>query len=57
MHTLLLMDDKIILSTSREKCLEKVGIMMSYCNSYGMVVNEKRLSFLLSMEMAGIENR
>ena len=47
MHTLLLMDDTVILSTSREKCLEKVGIMMSYCNSYGMVVNEKKTKFFV----------
>lgn len=47
MHTLLLMDDTVILSTSREMCIEKMGIMLDYCHSYGMVVNEKKTKFFV----------
>ena len=43
MHTLLLMDDTVILSTSREMCMKKIGIMLDYCTSYGMIVNEKKI--------------
>ena len=41
MHTLLLMDDTVIVSTSRHKMVEKLKVLIEYCNSYGMVINEK----------------
>ena len=44
LHALLLMDDTVILATSREMCIEKMKAVLNYCENYGMVINEKRLS-------------
>ena len=41
LHTLLLMDDAVILSTSREMCLRKFEIVCRFCRESGMVINEK----------------
>ena len=45
LHTLLFMDDAVILSTSREMCERKLNIVMRYCNNYGMSINEKKTKF------------
>ena len=39
LHILMLMDDTVILATSRNKLLEKLGILYDYCDTHGMVVN------------------
>ena len=44
MHTLLMMDDTVVVSTSRDKCIQKLETVIDYCNSYGMVINEKKTS-------------
>ena len=47
MHTLLMMDDTVIMSTSREKMVEKLEVLVEYCHSYGMVINEKKTKFFV----------
>ena len=46
LHTLMLMDDTIILATSRERLEEKVQ-KKKYCKEYGMVVNEKKTKLMV----------
>lgn len=38
MHVLLLMDDTVVLSTSREKCMEKFPVVLDYCHDNGMEI-------------------
>ena len=47
LHVLLLMDDAVILSSSREMCEKKLNIVLEYCNQYGMVINEKKTTFFV----------
>lgn len=47
LHTLLLMDDMVILATSREMCLKKLNVVLDYCQEYGMVLNESKTKFLV----------
>ena len=47
MHTLLLMDDTVIVSTSRKKMEEKLDVLVEYCDTYGMVINEKKTKFFV----------
>lgn len=47
LHTLLLMDDMVILATSREKCLQKLADVLNYCREYMMVLNEKKKKFFV----------
>ena len=46
-HCLMLMDDTVIMSTSREKCIEKLGVLMQYCSDSGMVINSKKTKFMV----------
>ena len=45
LHALLFMDDTVIIATSRQKCVEKMKIVLKYCNEYGMVLNSKKTKF------------
>ena len=47
LHALLLMDDTVLVATSREKCLKKMDVVMRYCEEYGMVINEKKTKFFV----------
>ena len=47
LHCLLLMDDAVILATSREMCFRKLHIVLKYCDEYGMVLNEKKSKFFV----------
>ena len=47
LHMLLLMDDTVIVATSREMCIKKFDIMMNYCNEYGMQLNDKKSKFFV----------
>ena len=44
-HALLLMDDTVILATSRERCVAKFRIVLQYCNEYGMSINANNTKF------------
>eukprot|EP00914_Ancora_sagittata_P013200 GHVO01025695.1.p2 GENE.GHVO01025695.1~~GHVO01025695.1.p2 ORF type:complete len:160 (-),score=20.69 GHVO01025695.1:32-511(-) len=47
LHVLMLMDDTIILASNRQRAQEKVRILTSFCEKYGMVVNEKKTKFMV----------
>ena len=47
LHALLLMDDTVILATSREMCINKVKAVLDYCEEYGMEINEKKTKFMV----------
>ena len=39
LHLLILMDDTVILATSRERLIEKLDILHEYCITHGMLIN------------------
>ena len=47
LHVLMLMDDTIILATSRTKLVEKLNILYDYCEDSGMVVNNDKTKFMM----------
>ena len=46
LHLLMLMDDTVIVATSREKLCEKLSILVVWCNGCGMVINEDKTKFM-----------
>ncbi len=44
MYVLLLMDGKVVLATSREKCL---SVVLDYCHEYGMEINVIKTKFFV----------
>ena len=42
LHALLLMDDTVIVATSRVNCEAKLKASIDYCNEYGMGINVKK---------------
>ena len=46
-HCLLLMDDSVLLSTSRHRAIEKLRIMMEFCRQYGMEMNCGKTKFMV----------
>ena len=47
LHALLLMDDTVILATSRDMCIKKMNVVVDYCREYGMVLNESKTKFFV----------
>ena len=47
LHALLLMDDTVILATSRDMCIKKLNVVIDYCRNYGMVLNENKTNFFV----------
>ena len=47
LHVLVLMDDTVILSTSRQGMLRKLSLMKKYCSDYGMIVNQAKTKFMV----------
>ena len=47
LHLLILMDDTVLLATSRENMKKKVKLLMDFCDKYGMVVNEKKTKLMV----------
>ena len=47
LHVLMLMDDTVILATSREMCINKFNAVLNYCEKYGMEINEKNTKFMV----------
>ena len=39
-HALMLMDDTVLLATTRDRMIEKFTVLMSFCKKYGMFTNE-----------------
>jgi hypothetical protein len=47
LHCLLLMDDTVILATTKERAVEKFTIMDEYCKEYGMIINTKKTMYMI----------
>ncbi len=47
LHILVLMDDTVLLATTRERMLHKIGLMKTFCDNYGMKVNEAKTKFFV----------
>ncbi len=47
LHVLVLMDDTVILSTSRQGMQRKLSLMKTYCSDYGMIVNQTKTKFMV----------
>ena len=47
LHCILFMDDTAIMATSKEKCIEKIKIMIDFCNRYGMKINFSKTMFMV----------
>ena len=43
----MLMDDTVLLASTREKIIEKFTILMKFCEKYGMVVNELKTQMMV----------
>ena len=46
LHVLMLMDDTVIVATSRGKLCEKLNVLVKWCNRSGMVINEEKTEFM-----------
>ena len=47
LHILLLMDDTVLLSTTREGLIKKFEIVCEFCTRYGMKINKKKTKFMV----------
>ena len=47
LHILVLMDDTILLSTTRCGMMEKVNLLNQFCNSHGLKVNVNKTKFFV----------
>ena len=41
LHSLLMMDDSVIMATSKERFIEKINILIQFCEDQGMVINDE----------------
>ena len=46
-HALMLMDDTVLLASSREMIIDKFGALMGFCKDYGMVVNKVKTKLMV----------
>ena len=46
LHLLMLMDDTVLIATSRERLIEKLNLLVFWCNKSGMVINEDKTQFM-----------
>ncbi|CAL4067392.1 unnamed protein product, partial [Meganyctiphanes norvegica] len=47
LHVLVFMDDTVILSTSRNGILAKIGLLKDFCDSHGMKINVSKTKFMV----------
>lgn len=47
LHILILMDDTVILSTTRHGMLRKLSLLTDYCSDYGMIINQSKTKFMV----------
>ena len=47
LHVLILMDDTVLLSTSRERMIEKLSLMNQFCNEYGIRIKDLKTKCFL----------
>ena len=46
-HALMLMDDTVLMASSRELIIEKFGTLMVFCRNYGMLVNKVKTKLMV----------
>ena len=46
LHLLMLMDDTVLIATSRERLIEKLNLLAWWCDKSGMVINEDKTQFM-----------
>ena len=47
LHALLMMDDSVIMATTREQFLLKIDILLKFCEDHGMEINELKTKFMI----------
>ena len=47
LHLMVLMDDTVLLGTTRNKIIKKYEILMDFCENYGMRVNELKTKLMV----------
>ncbi len=47
LHVLVLMDDTVLLSTSRRGMISKIGILNQFCGTHGMSINMNKTKFFV----------
>ena len=47
LHILALMDDTVLLATTRENILHKISLLKQYCHDYGMKINAGKTKFFV----------
>ena len=47
LHILVLMDDTVLLSTTRGGMIQKLNLLDQFCNSHGMIVNSSKTKFFV----------
>ena len=47
LHVLVMMDDTVIMSTTRETMLHKVSLLQRFCQTYGMKINQSKTKFFV----------
>ena len=47
LHSMIMMDDTILLATSRERAEEKLTVLKDFCRTSGMVINREKTKFMV----------
>jgi hypothetical protein len=47
LHTLMLMDDTVILASTRDRAIEKLQVLEDFCASSGMIINGSKTKFMV----------
>ncbi len=47
LHILVLMDDTVLLATTRNNMIKKISLLQNYCHEYGMVINQSKTKFFV----------
>ena len=53
LHILLLMDDTVLFSTTRQGLIKKFKLTLHYCNEYNMVINQKKTKYMIISNKKG----
>jgi len=47
LHCLLLMDDAVILATTKQSALQKLQVLQAFCHKSGMIINQAKTKFMI----------
>ncbi len=47
LHVLMMMDDTVILATSRTSCTRKLETLLDFCKTSGMIINQSKTKFMV----------